>query len=196
MSVSQYDRQAALLHARRMGLPNIMIIGPMGAGKTTGAQFLADEFGYTRLPIAGAHPGGIRDIAARLWGFDATNDREKLNGLAVIDDQFPGVWFQAWERFVEDVKPAPIVVDDVRRELEYDGLRARGFVCVRVVAGEQDRVDRLKVSGKWQNEEQLHGRWEQWWPTAKVEHEIVNDGTWSEYYDELIRVIYRERKRR
>lgn len=179
----------------RLGFPNLMIIGPMGAGKTTGAQFLVNEFGYDRRPIAGLHQGGIRDIAVRLWGEDALNDREKLNGLAVIDDQFPGVWIDAWERQV-DTYLTPLVVDDVRRDLEYDRLRARGFVAVRVVANVDDRIARLKTSGKWQNEEQLTGPWEQWWPTAKVDHEIVNDGATWDYENALIDVIMKERRRR
>lgn len=184
--------------ARRLGFPNLMIIGPMGAGKTSGAQLLAREFGYLRLPIAGEHPGGIRDIAKRLWGDEAKNDREKLNGLAVIDDQFPGVWIDSWERYVDDVirSHPPIVVDDVRRDLEYDRLRARGFVCVRVVANEIDRVDRLKLTGKYQNAEQLNGRWEQWWPSASADYEITNDGSIDEYYESLVNVLSRERRHR
>lgn len=181
--------------ARTLGLPNLMIIGPMGAGKTTGATLLANEFAYEHLPIAGLHEGGIRDIARRLWGDGAIGDREKLNGLALIDDQFPGVWIDAWERAAESVG-SQIVVDDVRRDLEYDRLRGRGFVCIRVVADEHDRVDRLKLTGKWQNAEQLNGRWEQWWPTARADYEVVNDGSIDDFYDQLVDVIVREMKRR
>lgn len=195
-------RGTALIDAVRLGLPDFMIVGPMGAGKTSGAQFLADQFGYLRLPIAGTHVGGIRDIARRLWGEEAVNDREKLNTLAVIDDHFPGTWLRNWERAFVSAREAvshaqrPVVVDDVRRQLEYDALRGRGFVCVRVVANENDRVDRLKITGKYQNAEQLNGRLEQWWPTAVADHEITNDGSLDDYYDALIDVLIRERRRR
>lgn len=185
-----------IFKARQLGFPNLMVIGPMGAGKSAGAQFLEDEFGYTRVPIAGAHLGGIRDVAVRIWGEEARNDREKLNALGFVDDAFPGTWLRNWEAYVEDEQPFPIVVDDVRRDLEYDALRARGFVCVRVIANEQDRVDRLKLIGKWQNAAQLTGKWEQWWPTAKADYDLVNDGSKFDYFEDLVKVLNRERKRR
>lgn len=192
--------------ALQLGYPNFMFIGPMGGGKTTAAQFLADEFGYDRRPIAGSHYGGIRNIAVLLFGKDAENDREKLNKLAVIDDQFPGIWIDTWERETDRraantyipqyQRGAPIVVDDVRRDLEYDRLKARGFVTVRITAPEQLRIDRLRVSGKWQNEEQLTSRWEQWWPTAQADYEITNEDSKDDLYNEVIDVLIKERKRR
>jgi len=35
-----------------MGLPNIGIIGKMGAGKTTVAKYLEDKYGYQRTSLA------------------------------------------------------------------------------------------------------------------------------------------------
>lgn len=175
--------------------PNLMLVGPMGAGKTSGSRFL-EQLGYHRFPVAGEHKGGIRDIARRLWGDEAMQDREKLNGLSVIDDQWPGIWLDNVVKAMEECHCSPIVVDDVRREMEWWTLRERGFVAIRVVAPEQQRIDRLKVSGKWHNEEQLNGRWEHGLDLVTPDYTIENSDDFDEFTDELIRILNIERRRR
>ena len=60
-------------------LPNVAFIGKAGAGKTTGADFLAAEFGYMRASFAKP----LKDVAAQIWGESARTDRAKLQGLGV-----------------------------------------------------------------------------------------------------------------
>ena len=173
--------------------PDLMLIGKMGSGKTSGAGFLS-QLGYKRFSIAGYHKGGIRDIADRIVD-GAGNDREFLNWLGSVPDQ--KCWLRNLLAAIDaDTEDAPVVVDDVRRELEYWSLKERGFVSIRIEAPEELRVDRLKVSGKFQTYDQLDGQWEHGLDAIVADYTIVNDDDPENFEDELINVLQRERRRR
>lgn len=139
----------------RVVRPNIAFCGKAGAGKTTCAEILRDDLGYTRISFA--QP--LKEVACRIWGPSAATNREKLQKLGVavreIDED-------AWvRRLIDDAFVAgsetskPFVNDDLRFENEYWALKEAGWVIVRVVADRPQRVLRLRGNGKLQDESQL-----------------------------------------
>lgn len=140
--------------------PDIAFVGKAGSGKTTCAQYLQDNFGYTPMSFAQS----LKDVAVRLYGEQARSDRGLLQdvGLALrtVD---PDVFARATVRQIDqlrkvralDPRASFVAIDDCRFENEYDALKAAGFVFVRLECGRFQRIDRLKATGKFQNEEQL-----------------------------------------
>lgn len=173
--------------------PDLMLIGKMGAGKSSGAKFL-EELGFEKISIAGYHKGGIRDVARRIDP-RYENDRAFLNWLGTVPDQ------EVWLRNLLDYWHShdgkrPVVCDDVRRELEYWALKERGFVSIRIEAPEQERIDRLKVTGKFQNHEQLDGPWEHGLDAITADYTINNEDDFDEFTERLVQILNRERRRR
>lgn len=147
-------------------VPNIVLLGKAGAGKTTCADMLVDEFpcGYRRYSIAAP----LKDIATKIWGTEALTDRGKLQSLGVA---VRGIDEDAWIRLCaqkierETTRPEYLdgshylggaaVVDDCRFPNELQYLKGLGFVSVRVIAGRNRRLARLQANGKLQDEAQL-----------------------------------------
>lgn len=187
--------------AKQLGLPNVAFCGRAGAGKSTAAQLLA-ELGYQIRSFAKP----LKDVAATIWGEEARTDRDKLQKLGVavrvID---PDAWVRLLIRSLRPMdyvsmspmpQLQPMVVDDLRFENEWWGLKSEGFVIVRISALPSRRVDRLKGNGKWQSEEQLEHVSEVSLDHLKADYSIVNDGDTIDLYDELTEILIRERKRR
>lgn len=182
-----------------MSLPQICLIGGAGAGKSTVAKFLAEEFGYYRIGFAGIaenpHKGSPRDIVTRIWGDKAVNDREKLIGLAQAGRRLDeDVWLKALLREFAWTE-GPIVVDDCRFPNEFWGLKGIGFVTVRVVAPYTTRIARLKANGKWLDEEYMDSPIEHYLDNETADYRIDGDGTQDETYDQVMRVLSREMKK-
>ena len=89
----------------------------------------------------------------------------------------------------------PEWVDDARFANEYFGLLGRGFVSIRIQAPDDKRELRLRGNGKW-----LDGYFdheiEHYLDDVTPGYTIVNDGTTDELYDDVVKVLERERKRR
>lgn len=182
-------------------LPNIVLIGGAGAGKSTAADWLVTDLDYRRLGFAGVaadpHPGSPRDWVARAWGPEYINDREKLiavaNAARSVDAD---VWLNSLLREMDGLDARwSFIVDDCRFANEYFGLLGRGFVSVRVLADDERRENRLKANGKWVDG-YLDHEIEHYLDGVTPDYTIVNDGDLDEFYEQLMDVVARERRRR
>lgn len=171
-------------------LPHVAILGKAGAGKTTGAEYLARNYGYAILSFATL----LKDVSAQIWGEDARKDREKLQRLGVavreIDED---AWVNAALRSIRS--DLPVVVDDCRFPNEYWALRERGFVFVRVEAPEETRIDRLQRNGKLQDISQLNHVSETSLDDVFADHRIVNVAGELAYGDEITDILQKELRR-
>lgn len=134
--------------------PDIAVIGHPGAGKSTAAIFLAQEFGYTRLSFATP----LREVAVKLFGESAYNDRRILQGIGMALREIESdVWLNLMEHYLieHDHHEGPFVIDDCRFPNEAEMLEGHGFVFVRLETTREQQISRLTRTGKFQTEEQL-----------------------------------------
>lgn len=181
-------------------MPDIALQGAPGAGKTTAAEWLRTQRDYYRVSFAGFHKGGLRDIATRLWGPEAAQDRDALDALNCIRDYDDAIWTRSALRVIDErVHNKPIAVDDMRFPLERGELQARGFVLVRMRAGENLRIDRLKSSGKFTTLEALSSpvqvalNDEELYPP---DYTVYSEGSKDELYEQLADILHQEMNRR
>lgn len=183
----------------KLGYPNIALVGKAGSGKSSAAAVLEQivlpdtpAASYERISFAGS----LRVIAEQLWGYDARNDRSKLQSLGMAVRGIDAyTWIRLWK---ERVRAAtwPVVVDDLRFNNEYWAARGLGFVTVRITAPRLLRIDRLKASGKWQNEEQLEHVSETELDYEPVDYSYENDGDKIKLAECLVKILEREARRR
>lgn len=177
-------------------LPKVALYGAPGAGKTSGAQFLEDRFGYVRSSFAGYHRGGVRDIAVRLWGPGADKDRGKLQDLGEkLREVDPDVWIRTLLRADVVASRYPSVVDDLRTPREWDALAEHGFVFVEVRADAELRLARLRASGKLASGN-LDRDIEHYLDERRGDHAVYNSGAPDEFREALADIINIERRRR
>lgn len=180
--------------AKQLGLPDIALVGKAGSGKTTGAELLV-QLGYRRLSFANP----LKSIAAIIWGEAARTDRDKLQRLGLLVRSIdPDAWVNLLLREYRDTSfgGQPIVIDDCRFPNEWDALKGEGFVMVGVATSLGRRIERLKANGKWQSVEQLGHASETALDDYSRDHYITNLDTVDDYYNELVDIVTKERRRR
>ena len=174
------------------GILRIGLTGKMRSGKSTIADYLYlhHEFHW---PLS--FGSELKRYAHEIFP-DVPKDpkpRELYQFMNVMRDFDPDVWIKHLAKrvqFAEDSrKTTGIVVTDARQQNEIDWLRAHGFVIVRVVAPEQDRLKRIEESGESVTSTTLAHVTEQDLESLDVDYRIVNDGTLDELetkVDELV----------
>ena len=193
-----------------MNSPNIAVIGKMGSGKTTVAELLVEHFHYRRLAFAGTHPGGVRDVAVRMWGTAAQNDRDKLQALGMFGRQIDqDTWVRNAVAQLNDKNRLPdgpidddghalidhpVVVDDMRFPNEAWELKGRDFIVVRVVAPRHIRIARLRANGKLTDEAQLDHESEKQLDSWPEDYTLHNDTNRRAAFNQITTILHRENK--
>jgi len=158
---------------------NLAIVGQMAAGKTTLADYLVANYGYTRVSFAAR----LKELAATVYNkgqpipkdmwFDDFAQRDKSGGLYMqnltgrqllqqigqaikaLDELFWVKWLFC-DMDAGLYGAGPYVIDDCRFSFEADALRERGFDTVGLDTPDAERNRRYKrLYGRLPSEEEL-----------------------------------------
>lgn len=151
---------------------NIAIVGRMYAGKTTLAEQLVKDHGYSRRAMAGPLKAlselAYGEVIAKdkdyptidLWtGVEVNKSgREILQGvgqaLKVVDRD---IWLKCFINDTTRANEEPYVVDDVRFAFEANYLRSQGWVIVKVDTPRETRIKRAeKLNGRRPTDKELN----------------------------------------
>jgi dephospho-CoA kinase len=116
----------------------IAFAGKAGAGKSTAANFLQEEYGFKILSFA-TPLKQIQSSVQTLFNFPLEKDRKLLQFLGQYArttssrHNLPDFVLIKMLEAIEQCNGEFIVVDDLRMITEYNLLKSMGFVCVRVV---------------------------------------------------------------
>lgn len=141
---------------RIIGMYNIAIVGKMGSGKSSLANYLIDVEGFTRVANAGA----IKALAEMAYGpIDKSKDyvvshdygdaivsgREILQVLgSLVKDLDQYFWLKSMVRSMEHLNP-PFVCDDTRFPFEARFLQSEGWKVARLNVPEGERIARYET---------------------------------------------------
>lgn len=124
---------------------NIALCGHSGSGKTTVAEYLSSEYGYSvaRTGVA------CREICLLLFQSESKHYLNRLTDAVKSIDE------NAWLRIALSRIPAnhPIVFDSMRFRSDYSYLHALGFHFWHINASLGIRADRLHLRGQEFNPE-------------------------------------------
>jgi len=130
----------------------IALSGPRACGKSTIANHLVNNHGYTRIAFADA----LRDIAA-VAGSDFINDRLYLASLGeMLRAQVPDFLLQAVNSRLESIE-GHVVIEDIRFPTEVEFCQSIGATTIRFEISREEQLRRLgNRDGKSSNDaEQL-----------------------------------------
>lgn len=141
--------------------------GPLGGGKTTTAQRLADLYRGSRLSFAYPLKAVARGMAAS-QGKPAP-DRAVFQALSDYRDG--DTWLDIMGYVLDAVGPdRDIFVDDMRFPDEAEMLRDRGFMLVRLhVPQDSLNLRRMRRDGKLPDQARLDHYSESFWATMDVD---------------------------
>lgn len=144
---------------------NVVLVGPMHAGKSTIAHLLVENWGYERIALADS----VKDDAVYLvnqW-FSLYGIPSEITRIDIEANKAQFRPFLQWlgtelgreftgndrfwiDQFLGKVNwvDGPVVCDDCRFPNEAEALRAAGFLVVRVVRPEEQRAASVAASGQ------------------------------------------------
>ena len=135
---------------------NVGIIGKMGSGKTTAAEFLVENHGFARMGLADP----IRNFVINEIGIKGKEDplyrimAQKI-GTDVVRKHKPSAWIDNLCRRAEQ-ETRPIVVGDIRFINEAEELSKRGWKLVYLKCPREIRVRRCKERDGYFDEETMN----------------------------------------
>ena len=170
---------------------NIAVVGQFAAGKTTVANLLVEQYGFTRISMAAP----FKKMAARLYnngqpidksdvyevthpngGIVLKSGREMLQDLGQVVKNFDRDFWLRW--LAADIRDmeGPFVIDDVRFPFEADFLRGLDFTIVKLVVPDEVRMERYeKVYGRLPTQAELAHPSET--EVAKIDPDFIMLGT-------------------
>lgn len=174
-------------------LPHLAITGKKRAGKDAVVAYLVQKHGYTRVALA----DGIRKLDSELSGEAAgpIKNNWRLQELGRFMRELYGrdFWIhQTLQNIREKIQENPeitLAISDMRFPWEAEKYREEGFVLIRVNASEDTRIRRMKALGEEVNEKILNHESEMHVDSLKVDYEIDNNGTESELFAQIDRIV-------
>lgn len=170
---------------------NVAIVGKMGAGKSSLANFLVDVHQYTRVANAGA----LKALAQMAYGpidksetyritttlpFGETvqhelSGREVLQGIGQTLKEFDrDIWLKAMVRSMETMQ-GPFVCDDTRFPFEAGFLKGKGWIIAKLQVPEEIRMNRYQhLYGRIPTEQELNHASET--EVDNIQEDILLDG--------------------
>lgn len=146
----------------------VAFVGKMRSGKTTAAEWMVENRGYTRYAFGDevkiAASGMMNALEAYMnngdieveWDINLINEHKKEPGIRqliqITGDELgrslvghSNVWVHKLIEKVDNESSSNIVVDDVRYPNEFAALMSRGFRMIRIErVPERERVKELK----------------------------------------------------
>lgn len=166
-------------------MKSIALVGKAKSGKSTAAQFLVENYGYTRLSFAKA----LKDCASLIWGPLDQEDKDAviqttpprtlreiyfLLGTEVVRNIDANAWVNIVNRVIDNSPTKLYVVDDVRFPNELETLRVRGFISIRL-----SRPDEAVIDHK---SETLMDEF-------ITDFRVTNDGSFDSLYEEVLKCL-------
>ena len=114
---------------------NIIIFGQMGAGKSTVANYLRDNYGYSKF-----------SLGSKIHSECKTHGKETRTEMQSYGQAMRNIFgIDVWCDYVNDqtFNKDKVVIDDARQINEYDYFINLGFLPIAVVADDNKRIERL-----------------------------------------------------
>lgn len=164
-------------------LDRVAFAGPMCSGKTTLANVLVEDFGYTKANFAGL----LKRTVETLYGV-VNKDNEGRRILQEFADDlkkwdpylFTTHLLLEIDGYIKDGIDL-IVIDDLRFKHEYEALKKNGFIIIGVACREDERLRRIFSLYPDTDEKRFLHPSEFGWKEMNMDYWIDNTGPSGEF---------------
>jgi len=176
-----------------MPLRPIAITGKLRSGKDSAAAYLVDRYGYTRF----AFGDELKRLAHEIFDVPMEPKPRDLYQWfgQTMRQRDPDVWvrkcferisymYRVAERNNGTLAKSLPVLSDVRQPNEFTRCRSEGYVIIRIVRPEFDRLAAATATDTFSPDDLRHDT-ESHVDGFSVDYEIVNDGTLDELYRKI-----------
>lgn len=178
---------------------HIAIISSAGGGKDFSAEYIIKKCGHVRYAFA----DNVKMVAEKwfpnLYGEGKKKPRWLLQAIGTnFRDIDEDTWVDALFRDIDEKQDElrksgyteeSIIITDCRMPNEYEALKERGFVFIRVNASPEVREARMIARGDIFKKEDMNHHTESFYDSFECDYSIDNNGTPDELYEQLDGVI-------
>ena len=178
---------------------NIVLISEAGGGKDLISTILSRHYGYNRYAFA----DNVKKVAEKwypdLYGNGQAKPRWLLQKIGTMFREVDSdVWIKAMFKEIDCNKDEArrygysdesIVVTDCRMPNEYEALKSRDFIFIRINVDEEVRNERMKERGDSFTENDMKHHTETFYDSFECDYEVSNNGTLEELEEEVHRVM-------
>jgi dephospho-CoA kinase len=185
----EYNETAIRLLGSRADLneiyvPKIALTGKIRSGKSAISEYLTKKYGFTRY----AFGDELKRLVHLVFDVDDINGKPRrlYQFFGQVCRQYDSsIWLRKVLRKIKDDNPEDILIEDCRQTNEYQALKERGYVIIRVKCPDEIRIERAKADGDAFNTADLAHETESYIDTFAVDYEINNAGTLDELYAQV-----------
>lgn len=173
---------------------NIVLVSSAGGGKDTVYDILSKHYGYNRYAFA----DNVKGLAEIYFPHLYNSEKKPRWLLQAIGTKMreidPEVWIKAMLQEIDENRQIAkrhgyldefIAVTDCRLPNEYEALKKRGYIFIRITVDEEIRKQRMIERGDVFKDEDLKHHTESYYDTFECDYEVSNNGTIEELKGEL-----------
>lgn len=173
-----------------MGM-KIALISPAGGGKDLVADYLVKQYGFTRYAFADNVKKVAKQWFPHLYSIDKKpramlqkigTDFREIDEDIWIKSMFKDINMEADERFRLSLAEENIVVTDCRMPNEYQALKDKGFIFIKIEVDEFIRLERLLDRGDIFTTGDLKHSTESHYDTFECDYSLFNNGSALQTY--------------
>jgi dephospho-CoA kinase len=179
----------------RYDLPNyVSVFGKMRSGKDTVAKMLNSYRPYIKL----AYGDELKRTYHEIFGYNGeAKDRDGYQWFGqAMRARKPDVWVRLLEQKIKKIENynllEGVAVTDMRQPNEYDHLKHRGFLMIKVETPDEIRIERMRAAGENVTESQLNHETESHIDGFGYDHLIINDGSVTDLRRKVNEVFRKE----
>lgn len=188
-----------------MKYKNIAFASKAGAGKDFVTNYLSKQYGYSRYAFADNVKLVAESWFPDLYGNGKEKPRWLLQKIGTMFREIDeDVWIKSLFKSVDEenlfrkyhgYSQEFIAITDCRMPNEYEALKDRGFVFIRVDADDAIREERMLTRGDVFKKEDMNHHTESFYDSFECDYVIDNNGSAEELYekiDEVMELIIKE----
>lgn len=178
---------------------DIAFFSPAASGKDFLADYMVKKYGYTRYAFADNVKSVAKTWFPELFGDGKEKPRWLLQKIGTMfRDIDEDVWIKALFNNIDKVANLRkrygeikeyIVITDCRMPNEYQALKERGFIFVRIDVDEKVRQQRMKDRGDKFSSEDMKHHTESFYDTFDCDYTIQNNGKAEDAYKQLDNIM-------
>lgn len=170
----------------------ISVYGKMRSGKDAASNFLKHIGPYRQI----SYGGKLKDFYHRIFGYneELAKDRDGYQWFGqAMRGRYPNVWVDHLDERIKLIQSNAqrfgIIVSDMRQPNEFEHLKSRGFVMVKIDASDETRRARIEQAGEIVTEEMLNHETEQSIDSFDYDFVIDNNGSLTNLHEQITKLV-------
>ncbi len=166
----------------------IAIVGKMRSGKSIACDYIKNKLNAEKFEFSDP----VKEVSKIIFNDKVKNRKNLVKIGQHMRKMDENVWVNIIERRMDEyLDTSSIVVSSIRQQNEYDMLKKKGFIFIKIETLKSIRIDRCLENKDTDFEKQLDSSLENELDNFECDYLIKNNGTLEEFYMQIDLILYK-----